>query len=226
LRAPVDNSTSPINPPRVRLNIGVCCLNYLSHFSSQEHAAIRLVRHVLSYWVIYAGLGIWVWYANRDQSSATTESASVKPRAAAVAKRPAYVRPAAAPNGAPWPLTDGYAAGYGVYAGGGLSSLTVDNTQNDSDVFVKLTSNDVGVPTPVRHFFIKRGSQFRAENIQAGRYDIRYRDLNSGGLSRSDPFELTQTPTYNGIEFSNMTITLYKVRNGNMQTHSLEESDF
>lgn len=109
---------------------------------------------------------------------------------------------------------------------GGMSSLTVDNTQNDSDVFVKLVNLDVIAPKPVRHFFIRAGSQFRAGTVVAGNYDIRYRDLNSGSLSRSDAFTLTETTTYEGTRYSDMTMTLYKVRNGNMKTHGLDESEF
>ena len=107
-----------------------------------------------------------------------------------------------------------------------MSSLTVDNSQNDSDVFVKLVNLDVAAPTPVRHFFIRAGSQFRASEVVAGNFDVRYRDLNSGALSRSDAFVLTETTTYEGTRYSDMTMTLYKVRNGNMKTHGLDESEF
>ncbi|HPG62364.1 MAG TPA: J domain-containing protein [Casimicrobium sp.] len=195
-----------------------------------QHAAIRLIQHVFNYWIIYLGLGVWIWYANTDHPiKATTTTSSATPSGIQTAKpapKPAYVRPDRAPNGEPWPASNSYVGGYGDFARGGLSSLTVDNTQNDSDVFVKLVALDQGAPVPVRHFFIYRGSQFRAENIRAGNYDIRYRDMNSGQLSRSDPFELTETRTFDGTTFSNMTMTLYKVHNGNMQTHGLAESDF
>jgi hypothetical protein len=62
--------------------------------------------------------------------------------------------------------------------------------------------------------------------VTAGNYDIRYRDLNTGRLSRSEAFSLEETPAYNGRQFSNITITLYKVRNGNMETYSLAEDEF
>ncbi|MBA3756838.1 MAG: hypothetical protein H0X02_11670 [Nitrosomonas sp.] len=62
--------------------------------------------------------------------------------------------------------------------------------------------------------------------VTTGNYDIRYRDLSNGGLSRSEAFNLKETPTKNGTQFSNITMTLYKVQNGNMQTYDLSEAEF
>jgi hypothetical protein len=62
--------------------------------------------------------------------------------------------------------------------------------------------------------------------MAAGNYDIRYRDLSTGGLSRTEAFSLEEAPSYNGTQFSNITMTLYKVRNGNMQTYGLAEDEF
>ena len=53
-----------------------------------------------------------------------------------------------------------------------------------------------------------------------------YRDLGNGGLSRSEQFSLEETETYDGTSYSNITMTLYKVQDGNMQTYDLSESDF
>ena len=62
--------------------------------------------------------------------------------------------------------------------------------------------------------------------VTAGGYDIRYRDLSNSGLSRSEAFNLEEASTYNGTQFSNFTMTLYKVQNGNMQTYGLSETEF
>jgi hypothetical protein len=37
---------------------------------------------------------------------------------------------------------------------------------------------------------------------------------------------LDEVQTNEGTQFSNMTMTLYKVRNGNMQTFGLAEAEF
>ena len=140
--------------------------------------------------------------------------------------KPSYVRSATAPNGATWPSHASYVADYPKLNTGGLSSVTVDNTQNDSDVFVKLVSISANESHPVRVFFIPAFGQFKINSITPGLYDIRYRDLTTGGLARSESFTLEEVSTYNGTRYSDMTMTLYKVRNGNMQTYGLSESEF
>lgn len=62
--------------------------------------------------------------------------------------------------------------------------------------------------------------------VTAGAYDIRYRDLASGVLTRSEPFDVEERRTAEGIEYSEMTMTLYKVADGNFQTYDLAEEEF
>lgn len=139
---------------------------------------------------------------------------------------PEYVRPTTADNGVPFPSTSSYIDGYPIQATDGYSNVIVDNLQNNSDVFVKLFTLDTNPPTPVRVFFIRAKEKFTIEDIKAGKYDVRYRDLDSGALARTDPFDLRELETLEGIEFSEFTLTLYKVYGGNMQTHSISENEF
>ena len=131
-----------------------------------------------------------------------------------------------APNGEIWPANAGYVEGYKKLHTNGLSSVTVDNTQNDSDVFVKLVSLEGVEAYPIRQFYIPAYSQFTVNKVNTGSYDVRYRDLSNGGLSRSESFNLEETEIDGGTQFSNYTMTLYKVRNGNMQTYGLSEAEF
>jgi hypothetical protein len=130
------------------------------------------------------------------------------------------------PNGNSWPQSTGYLENYPKLHTDGLSTLTIDNSQNSSDVHVKLyhLSGDSG--QEVRNAFIKAGSSFTINKIRAGIYDVRYRDLAGGGLSKSESFELEEIPVGNSIQYSMMTMTLYKIANGNMQTQSISESQF
>ncbi|MBF3764874.1 J domain-containing protein [Burkholderia pseudomallei] len=141
-------------------------------------------------------------------------------------QQPAYARPAVASNGQPWPTVAGYVNGYPLIHSDGLSKVTVDNSQNDSDVFVKLVSLDGPNAFPVRVFFIPAHGSFTLDSVTAGSYDIRYQDLNTGGRSRSEQFSLEEIPTNDGTQYSNMTMTLYKVHNGNMHTYELSEDEF
>jgi hypothetical protein len=144
----------------------------------------------------------------------------------AQAVKPTYTRPAMAPNGAPWPSRASYVADYPVLSTDGLSEVTVDNGQNSSDVFVKLVSLDGSKAFPVRQFFIPAHDRFMLDHVSPGNYDVRYRDLSSGGLSRSEAFLVEQEPTYDGTQYSSITMTLYKVQGGNFQTYDLAESEF
>lgn len=198
-----------------------------------------LVSHVLSNWLWYgiAGIVMWSWATSTPSippvGPKPYQASPVSTRAATA--RPAYVKPAAAPNGAPWPSAAGYVKGYERLNTNGLSTVTVDNSRNDSEVFVKLvnlnlisldTAQAVPIPISVRQFYIPVHGSFVLKNVDAGKYDIRYRDLSSGGLSRSEAFSLTEVHTSEGAQFSNVTMTLYKVKNGNMETFGLAEADF
>lgn len=79
---------------------------------------------------------------------------------------------------------------------------------------------------PVRQFYIPAFGSFTLNKVTAGSYDIRYRDLSNGRLSRSEAFNLKEIQTYDGVQYSNITMTLYKVQNGNMQTYGLSEAEF
>jgi len=189
--------------------------------------ARQVVAHVFRYWLWY-GIGAIIIIGALDNKPSTPPSGPKPYISTPLQERvaPEYVRPAVAPNGEPWPLMSGYVAGYQSMNTDGLSTVTVDNTQNDSDVFVKLVSLDGQNAFPVRTFFILARGTFTLNQVTAGSYDIRYRDLSTGGLSRSESFQLQEIPTDDGTQFSNITMTLYKVLNGNMQTYELSENEF
>lgn len=131
-----------------------------------------------------------------------------------------------APNGQPWPTKSGYLRGYKKLNSGGLSSLTIDNSNNDANVYLKLFSLDGSRPSATRHVFIKAGDKFTFSSVRAGNYDVRYRDLRNGGISKSEGFELREILEDGGTRYSKMTLTLYKIQNGNMQMRDISEAEF
>jgi len=183
-----------------------------------------LVAHVLRHWLLYgfAGLLVWLWAIDKPRQPPV----GPKPYQAQAPAKATYVRPVAAPNGQPWPAGGGYVQGYQQLNTRGRSSVTVDNSRNDSDVFVKLVALDGAQAFPARQFYIPAFSSFTVKNVAAGGYDVRYRDLSTGGLSRSETMTLQELRTEDGVQFSNITMTLYKVKNGNMQTFGLAEAEF
>ena len=140
--------------------------------------------------------------------------------------RPSYTRPPLSPFGYPWPLYAAYLQGAPSLASGGLSTVTVDNTRNTSAVHLKLVSLSRAQAFPVRECYIPGGASFRFSDVATGSYDVRYRDLDYGGYSKTETFALYETPTASGTTYSTLSLTLYKVANGNMHTESIDPSQF
>lgn len=187
---------------------------------------LRVLKHIGGYWFWYLVGGFILYAAVLDKPSPPPPGPKPYQSTPPVPPEPAWVRPDSAPNGQPWPSTAGYVRGYRRLHTDGLSTVTVDNSRNDFDVFVKLVSLDGLQAYPVRQFFIPAYGTFTVKKVRAGRYDIRYRDLSSGALLRSDAFDLYETETEDGVRYSNISITLYKVQHGNMQTYRLSEAEF
>jgi hypothetical protein len=115
----------------------------------------------------------------------------------------------------------GYLKGYPKTATNGHSSLTVKNDINNSDFVVKIFSLTTG--KAIRVFLVRDHQSFTAENIAPGKYDVRYKNLTSGQISKSEEFQMTETKDGENTE---MMMTLYKVHNGNMQTQEISEESF
>ncbi len=201
--------------------------NLSSQTALQPVASIssKVIAHILGYWGLYAIAAVFIsiWISDKPN----TPPAGPKPYLAnPETVKLAYIRPSFAPNGQAWPSTSGYLKGTKQLNNNGLSKVTVDNSKNDSDVFVKLVSITDTNAHPVREFFIPAFGSFSLNRITAGSYDIRYRDLSDGGLSRSESFTLKEIPIASSTQYSNVTMTLYKVKNGNMQTYGLDEAEF
>lgn len=130
------------------------------------------------------------------------------------------------PNGRPWPAVPGYVAGFAQDFGDGLTTVTVDNRGNPSPVFVKLVALDYSPAPAVRHVYLPAHQQFRMEQLRPGRYEVRYHELLTGRLSRSDPFRLQQIDDGDRTHYSEVDITLYRVPGGGLRTHAIAPDAF
>ena len=120
----------------------------------------------------------------------------------------------------------GYDPQFNQKNNGGLSNLTIDNTRNDYPVYVKLYSLKAGNPTAIRAFYVQKGGSFTLDNITAGLYDVRYRNLQTGNLSKTEQFNLTEIKTATGTNYSDVRFTLYTVANGNTRMSKIGEDQF
>jgi hypothetical protein len=139
---------------------------------------------------------------------------------------PGFQRPLTAPNGAAWPEESDYVEGYEQEDAGGLSTVTIDNSRNPSDVFLKLVALQGNQFQPVRVCYIKAFEQFVFSEVAAGNYDVRFQNLTTGEISASAPFILRETPTDSGMRYSNYSLTLYNVANGNMKLKPIKDTQF
>jgi len=137
-----------------------------------------------------------------------------------------YVRPALAPNGLAWPSTASYLDGMSIGAADGHSSVTIDNSVNRFDVFGKLVYNASVFDQPVRHFFIPAGQSFTLVGVAPGNYDVRYQNLDDGGLYKSQGFELSEQAAGNSVDATNVSITLYGLPGSTVQPTTIGRGDF
>lgn len=193
----------------------------------------RVVAHLLRHRVSYAIGGLvalclaGAGLASLVGSDGVLPSAGMPaPAAQAVPVVAGYVRAPAAPNGRPWPSRSGYVDGYPRINTGGLSQVLVDNADNDTDMFAKLVSLDGPSALPVRTFFVAARSRFVLADLTIGTYDLRYRNLASGGLLRSPAFILEEVRTAGGTQHGRTTLKMYKSSDGSLQTWSLGDAEF
>jgi hypothetical protein len=191
----------------------------------------RVKRHLRRYGLTYVGAALLTAFASMFglqslesvpslQSGLTEKFANLAPKATT------YVRPPAAPNGKPWPQRSDYVEGFPVLHADGLSEVIVDNSKNDVDMFAKLVSLDGSRTVIVRNFLVMAHTSFVVHNLSMGSYDLRYRNLTTGDLQRSQLFEVEDVKTAGGMQHSTVKMPLYASQNGNMQTFALSESEF
>jgi len=131
-----------------------------------------------------------------------------------------------APNGKPWPKVAGYVDGYPRLRTSGRTTVTIDNSQNDATMFVKLYAIDSARHQAVRVVYVPASGRFTISGISPGQYDVRYEDPRTMQRSKSEPFTLRQEETETGIRFSNVTMTLFTVSNGNMRFTPITAAEF
>jgi len=137
-----------------------------------------------------------------------------------------YTRPSAAPNGEAWPSSSDYVPGYPQRNINGLSQVVIDNSKSNADVFVKVVSVAETEPKVVRNVFIQANDRFTVNTLRAGTYELRYENLDSGVLMRSEVFALEESAISSGTRYSTVTLTLRGKPDQSMNTFSLTRDEF
>lgn len=189
-------------------------------------------NHLFRFGMLYLVVGLFAWamvYDDKPPAPSGLPEYVAEPSQDVAEGSPetlAYAKPASAPNGSAWPQNAGYIKGYPISRADGLSKLTIDNTTNSEDMFVKLISLEANRTVPIRHAYIPAYQSFTMNKVRAGSYDVRYMDMSDGSLTRSESFALEEFRTAGSTRFSVTTMTLYKVENGNMQSYGLSPDEF
>jgi hypothetical protein len=119
----------------------------------------------------------------------------------------------------------GYLGSTKQLAKGGLSTFKIDNSKGGGDAVVRLYRD--GKTPAARSMFVKNGETFTAEAVAPGAYRLRYRYIGSEDTFEADEtFTLAESKTETGTRFSRMTVTLYKVANGNMTVKKVDPTNF
>ena len=122
--------------------------------------------------------------------------------------------------------TSGYVPGYEQKVADGSGSVTVDNTSNESDVFVKLFALDGSGKGPERVFFVEAGERFTVEGVRGGHYDLRYRELASGTIARSEAFDVPFVPVQGSDRPGNVTMRIQQLAEPKSTVCSIKDIEF
>ncbi len=126
-------------------------------------------------------------------------------------------------------ITSQYVPNEPVLNTNGYSVLTIDNSRNDLPVYVRLWTAENANPIPIRSFTIAGNSTFTVQNIAPGTYEVRYKYLYENEVARtgakSKPFILSEEKRNNGVYYDQITLTLYKVRNGNTRMRQISADE-
>jgi hypothetical protein len=132
-----------------------------------------------------------------------------------------YIRPPRAPSGAPWPASSADVPGFKRLFDDGSATVLVDNAALPSDVYVKLYAERDTRPFAVRWLFIRAGDSFAVKDLRPGRYEIRYRALDTGAAAKTRPFELDAAAAA-GRQGVNITVRLARP----LPSQALPDTDF
>lgn len=109
----------------------------------------------------------------------------------------------------------------------GLSSLTLDNTRNNEDIYVRFTfEQDKNTSKFLRDVFIPAGNYAVLEKIPVGIYRVKTQNIKTGCVQISEPITIIERKITTGIEYSDNSLTFYPVINGNTHFSTLPASQF
>lgn len=196
---------------------------------TDSEGRLRLVRRSLMLLVVSAALIGGVGYALHHNFATTAADPTLLPyEATRSPSAPKQRRTAVDGSGksAPAAETSGYVPGYPQRDADGTGSVTVDNSSNESDIFVKLFALDGSGKGPERVFFVEAGERFTVEGLRGGHYDLRYRELASGTVARSEAFDVPFVAVQGNDRPRNVTMRIEQLAEPKSTVCSIKDIEF
>ncbi|HDJ1441836.1 TPA: DnaJ domain-containing protein [Serratia rubidaea] len=130
------------------------------------------------------------------------------------------------PDGRQWP-SSAYIMSVRDYNKPGLSSLLLDNSRNNQNLYIKLVQEkDATTKRFTRDAYIPAYQELKLTNVAKGKYFIKMMNVADGCAQISQLINIQETKTNKGIEYSDYSLTFYPVRYGNTHLDSLPSSQF
>lgn len=214
-------STEKKRPVQSDSSSNSMALNQNKNYNRASSNSVFLRKHYLAIGIV-CFLILFLFFGNNDSSTSKNTN---KPSSAvstnsntSASKGNVPIEPIAKRN-----VVTGYDSSKPILNDSGLCELTIDNSRNDMPVYVRVWDMDSYLP--VRAFYIAQGDKFTAYSLTRGIYEVRYIELYDNDFpangAKSELFELQQIESAYGVQYSQMSLTLYKVRSGNTTTTSI-----
>lgn len=186
-----------------------------------------LVQVVVILGILWAGIHWWPVISTQLTKFRSDNQVGVVRPTGFDGRKIGYRPAEKAPNGQPWPAKSGYVAGYPRERTGGLAGIEADNSQGTTDVFARLVWLDGTKERVIRVIFVQAKQRFSMEGLPAGRYVLKYLELDSGAIAKTDPLEVSlKKKPDGGEEWQGWVVGLYGVIDGKDYRESISEQEF
>lgn len=202
----------------------------IEHVSNPTHnkqsKPIIIIQHILRHFRLYAAAVVILFIIFDNNNTSNTNNAKTKSSISQAQPQTHQTKnkETAIPKSN---VKTQYSKDEPMLNNDGLCEITIDNSKNDMPVYVRIW--DMSSQSPIRAFTINKSEKFTAKNITPGKYEIRYKELYENDVpsfgAKSEPVNLEQTELDNGTQYSKISFTLYKVKNGNARVSQIPVDD-
>jgi len=132
-----------------------------------------------------------------------------------------------APNGRSWPAQTGYLRGYPILHQQGNSTIRINNTSGIENWNTKLVSVESDGLYDVRYLLMKTGDEFILKDVLAGKYELHFQSLaDEKNCWKSPVYLINEERQENGIRYTTLSLTIFGVKNGNLEKIPIDPAEF